>query len=110
MTAPRICAGGCGRQIVPETVPPRHRPAGVLAHGSRGLCTTCRHHARVNGTIGEFERINRSRDDVLDDWVVLRRQGYSRRQAAERIGMRFAALDRAIQRARRAGDPRAAAA
>lgn len=38
---------------------------------------------------------------------MLRGQGYNKRQAAERLGMTFAAFDRAYCRARAAGDARA---
>lgn len=46
-------------------------------------------------------------DDTLDDWDFLRRQGYSVRDAADRLGMSHAALDKALCRAKAAGDPRA---
>lgn len=47
------------------------------------------------------------RDDVLDDWVTLSRQGLTVPEAAERIGMKPTGLLRALVRARAAGDPRA---
>ncbi len=49
----------------------------------------------------------RPADDVLDDWDDLRRQGYSIRDAATRLGMTTAALDQVITRGARKGDPRA---
>jgi hypothetical protein len=46
-------------------------------------------------------------DDMLDTWDELRREGYTVRQAAERMGVTFAALDKALCRGKRRGDPRA---
>lgn len=38
--------------------------------------------------------------DLADRWAVLEQRGYNRKDAAVHIGVTFAALDRAIQRAR----------
>lgn len=47
------------------------------------------------------------RDDLLHEWDFFRRQGYTLPQAARRIGVSQGALEQAITRARRDGDPRA---
>jgi hypothetical protein len=80
---------------------------GWRRHAGRGLCDTCRSQARTTGELIDFERFTRSRDELLDDWAVLRAEGYTLRQAAERLGMTQAAFERAYHRARRDGDPRA---
>jgi DNA-directed RNA polymerase specialized sigma24 family protein len=41
--------------------------------------------------------------DVLADYLHLREDGHSLRQIAERMGMQYGSLCRALQRARRAG-------
>ncbi len=48
------------------------------------------------------------RDELLDRWVELRAHGLTKREAAARLGMTFVAFDRALYRARAAGDERAA--
>jgi hypothetical protein len=59
-------------------------------------CYGNRQHA---GELIDFERTTRSRDEVMAEWALLRSEGYGKRQAAERLGMTFAAFDRALQRA-----------
>lgn len=76
-------------------------------HRGRGLCCAC--HTRVSraGWLADYERRNRIRDEVMVEWELLRGEGYTKRQAAARLGMTFAAFDRAFHRSRRAGDSRA---
>lgn len=77
------------------------------AHSCRGLCTTCRKRHTKAGTLIDFERTNHSRDEVLDEWVILRDEGNTVPQAARRLGMTTEAMRRALARARKDGDPRA---
>ncbi|MGH7687803.1 MAG: hypothetical protein ACREN2_13450 [Candidatus Dormibacteria bacterium] len=60
-----------------------------------------------HGELVDYERLTRSRDDLLDDYVLLRAQGHDWRQCAARLGMSFAAFSRAMHRARADNDPRA---
>jgi hypothetical protein len=86
------------------------RSAGLSRHAThegRGLCTPCYERANYRGRLADHPRRTWSRDDVMTEWDLLRRDGHTRAQAAERLGMTWAALDRAIWRARAAGDPRA---
>lgn len=76
-------------------------------HRARGLCRNCYERIRSRGQIDDFAPLNRTADVVLQDWDELRRQGYSIRHAAERLGMSFKALDKAIERGAKRGDPRA---
>lgn len=78
------------------------------SHAGRGLCHPCwRRERRTNGRHIDYECLNRSRDDLMDDWVVLRSDGLSKRGAAERLGMTMPAFTRALERAAAAGDNRA---
>lgn len=96
------------RQCKYPVVPQGHRPPpGWRAHNGRCLCEWCYKDADAAGELVDFERTTRSRDEVLDEWLLLREQGCSRAQAAERLGMTFDAFDRAWRRARKAGDERA---
>lgn len=76
-------------------------------HQGRGLCNFCRDRAVRLGTLADYERRSRSRDEVMSEWELLRDEGLSKTQAAERLGMAFKTFETAYTRARRAGDPRA---
>lgn len=93
----------CGRFVHPSRrgSSPESRPEG------RGLCRPCWLHLDKTGELADYERPTRSRDDLLDDYVVLRDQGHDWRQCAERLGMSYPSFERAMFRARKAGDPRA---
>lgn len=84
--------------------PPRRRGVSQIA---RGLCPACYWRETANGALADWPRSTRSRSDVLDEWVILRAQRYTYRQAAERLGMTLTAFEGAIYRARRDRDPRA---
>jgi hypothetical protein len=53
------------------------------------------------------QRKFRTRDEVLDDWVILRNRGYTIREAAANMKMKHSALEQALVRARKDGDARA---
>lgn len=93
----------CGTPIWPKS---RGVPSACRDEG-RGLCRPCWRTRDAAGTLDEVERVRFSRDELMDEWVVLRDRGCSKRQAAARLGMTFARFDRALLRARAAGDPRA---
>lgn len=75
--------------------------------GGRGLCRSCyeRHHR--HGDIYLFPRLNRSADEVLDEWVFFHDQGYSVRSVAELLDMKYPSFRRVLIRAHLAGDERA---
>lgn len=88
------------------------RPEGHVLRRHAGICTSCEWQEKsLTAKPGEpgSGTQNRSREDVLDDYVTIRGDVRSIREAAERLGMTFAALDKALYRARRLGDPRGAA-
>lgn len=70
-------------------------------HKGRGLCGACWYRHWKDGTLADFERATRPRDELLDEWARLQREGYTRRQAAERIGITKKRLEKAIERANR---------
>lgn len=72
----------------------------------RGMCQTCGWWVYSHGDLLEYPRLVRTRDEVLDDVVMLRGEGYTWPQIAERMKMLPDSLECAIRRARRAGDPR----
>ena len=72
---------------------------------ARGLCNKCYKRAYRAGTLDDVAT-RRPLAEVLDEWVLLRDDGISVRDAAPRLGMTFPALDQHLVRARRRGDPR----
>lgn len=76
-------------------------------HAGRGLCARCYHRVRHLGQLADYPTLVRSRDDLLEDYVVLRDEGLSWRACAQRLGMRYPSFETAMCRARAAGDPRA---
>jgi hypothetical protein len=102
VTQPRRPCVRCGTSINPYTRQEPHRST----HKGRGLCGTCRDYVTTHGDLADYPRVTISRDELLDDYVILRKEGYTHRQIAKRLGMTYVALDRALVRARKAGDPR----
>lgn len=94
----------CGYPLAPN-----HQTAqrGFRPHGGRGLCVTCLRALSGTDDIFDYPPLNRTRDDVLDEWHHLRTDGVSRRAAAHRIGITVDALECHIRRGRASGDPRA---
>lgn len=72
----------------------------------RGLCDSCFGKARYYGTLADWPRVTRSRDELLEDYQLLRSDGLSREVIAARLGMHYDSLMRALVRAARAGDTR----
>lgn len=48
--------------------------------------------------VTDYERFTRSREDLLDDYVLLRSEGFTWRQCAQRLGMTYVAFKRALLR------------
>ncbi len=79
-------------------------PAGVRRHAGRGLCSVCYAHAVGKGAREDYPPLTRRRSEVLEDYAELRAQGCELEEAAQRMRMSPAALDRALHRARAAGE------
>lgn len=73
-------------------------------HYGRGLCRGCYDHHRGAGTLHDHPRRSMPIADFIADYRLLRSEGYTRRQIADRLGMRYDTLHRAYCRAMRAGD------
>lgn len=69
-------------------------------HRRRGLCNSCSWHLATHGGIEDYSRINRRSTDTAEDYAELAAQGYSRRHAAERMGISLGALEKALERTR----------
>lgn len=93
----------CGRGIGPSVSGRQSR----IAHCGRGLCTPCYRIAEREGRLDDYEKRTYSRDELLDEWVILCRDGYTRDAAAARLKMKPKSFKRALERARKDGDPRA---
>jgi hypothetical protein len=92
-------------------IKPRHKaPNWATAHAARGLCLPCWQTAKKTGQLPDIPRLTRTRDELLDDYVILRGEGYTWRQCAQKLDMTYPAFERALLRARHDGDPRAARA
>ncbi|HEY9354652.1 MAG TPA: hypothetical protein VIP28_15425 [Nocardioides sp.] len=72
----------------------------------RSACPTCYERARADGTLIDLPRRYLSRDELLDEWELLRGQ-VSFRAFHERVGVSHRTWERAYYRARADGDPRA---
>lgn len=94
----------CGVRLRPQRSDAPWRTRQV----ARGLCKPCYGHLNNTGGLVDYERVNRPRDDLLDDYVVLRDQGFNWRQCAEKLRINYRTFETAMYRARRDGDPRAA--
>lgn len=97
----------CTKPILPDSRPNRKTVPNRRRSRSRGLCSPCYVWARYHDCLIDYPRITRSRDELLDDYVVLRRQGYDWKNCAKKLGMNYSAFERALYRARAAGDDRA---
>jgi hypothetical protein len=99
-----ICdCASCGTTIAPETF----GLAREDTHEARGLCSPCYDRELHKGSVDQYPRRTRTRDEVMEDWDHLRRSGVEWRDAHQRLGVTRSAFERAYERARAAGDPRA---
>lgn len=82
------------------------RCATVAPHKGRGLCLPCYGAAKWDGSLDNYPRRLRPRDEVVEDWRWISDElpvGASHTKriqiAAERLGMTFSALEVALRRA-----------
>jgi hypothetical protein len=93
----------------------RRRPRLTLVHArpatchpnrplnARGLCKSCYQLGWLRGNLPDLRR-GRLRAEFVPDYELLRSEGYTRRQIAERLDMTYSAITQAYLRAVRAGD------
>lgn len=99
----------CGRDTIDGrtyTTRPDLRD-GRKPHGGRGLCKTCYTIENEAGRLDRWSRVNRRREDLIIEWDLLRSAGVGLVEAARRIGVKPATLDRALHRGLATGDDRA---
>ena len=101
----RTCADRSRHQTGPAGKAPCS-DCGRIMKGAycRGLCSTCYKRALDEGSVHDFERLKRSREEVIEEWEWLRSEGYTMRQAAERLGMKYNSLYAVLWRARKAAE------
>lgn len=66
---------------------------------ARGLCRRCYEYHRYHGTLADHPRIKRPTSSFATEYAMLRAEGHTRRQIAERLGMRRNTVDAAYARA-----------
>lgn len=64
----------------------------------RELCARCWDQIRHTDEIHDYPRLTRRAADVAEDWEELASLGLSKRDAAARLGMTYAAFERALLR------------
>lgn len=74
---------------------------------ARGLCKRCYRIAKDTGWLLDFERSTMDADSVLDDWMILRSEGYTIPQAARRLGITTDAFRLHLKRGQAGKDERA---
>lgn len=79
----------------------------TLSIYSRRLCQTCHNYCGRHDLLADYPTVLRCRDDILDEWIVLRARELTWAEAAVEMGMKPASFDRAMWRAIKDGDPRA---
>jgi len=105
---------GCGKPMLAKWAWTKGvRREGHVSEGADGICR--KHHTRLkrNGTTDLLPREARpytprtadfrTRSEVLEDYLMIKSDVSSVREAAQRMGMSFAALDMALYRARKDG-------
>jgi hypothetical protein len=100
----RVCVT-CDRETRPKGAAPDGRPEIATSAPECAACYRRRRRAE-RGAVPRSPAV--SRTWVLEDYRMLRAAGVPTRFMPSRVGMTPEAFERAMYRARRAGDPRAA--
>lgn len=81
----------------------RWRDAGIRRIEARGLCQPCYRDARLAGRLTDYERRNRDRAEILEDWELMANAmapiRTEVRRLAPQFGMTVDALEAALRRA-----------
>lgn len=97
----------CGRKVTPRTKAPQKGISTSDLMVGRGLCALCYQKENYHGRLEDYPRGTVSRDALLTEYEILRELGYTWRQCAIRLDMKYPTFERAMCRARKARDPRA---
>lgn len=103
----RDCAS-CDRPMASQATKPEERGDRPV-HRARGLCSACYQAVKRAGRLEDYAPTGSASpvlDSHLDDWEIMRDDGVSLQQAAERLGIKVSTLDKALYRARQKGDER----
>lgn len=89
----------CRTVLVPRQrgIPSRHTCTG------RGLCGPCYWHCWRNGTLADYPRRGRPRDELLAEFAELRGLGYGVVDAVALASATLGAVEQAMRRARATG-------
>lgn len=83
------------------------RAADFTRRGANGLCERCYKAGRRAKDPVQTRSPYRRREEMLEEWEFLRSDGVTDLSvAASRMGVTRTALEKALERARKAGDPR----
>lgn len=89
----------CDRTLVPRGRGPVTDRKTHARHMGRGLCQPCWRRRKNAGTLLDVERLSRPFAETAAEWQVLQSQGYTRRQAAQKLEMTINTFERALARA-----------
>lgn len=80
------------------------RDHGIRRIEARGLCQPCYRDARLDGRLTDYERRNRDRDEILEDWHLLANPMVPLRTEVRRLAPQFGMSEDALEASlRRAG-------
>lgn len=80
------------------------RDDGLVMIQARGLCNSCYRYATAHGTLADYERRNRDRGEILEDWHLLANPMAPVRTEVRRLAPQFGMTEDALEAAlRRAG-------
>lgn len=95
MEEPRI-VGECVVCEIPMCSAKFKPPPGAWyeRHLGRGLCVQCYGIHRRQGSLEDFDRLTRPREETFREWLMIKPSVATREEAARRMGMTLVALDR----------------
>jgi hypothetical protein len=85
----------CGHKFAPG----KKRVPGLAVHVSRGLCTKCDAWFREQDAIHHWPRLTTNYQDLLEEWRVLKADGFTKYRAAQILGVSYEAFLIGIKRA-----------
>ena len=96
--APHTC-----RRCHVELLPRQRSRSYREEHVGRGLCGPCYRRSQADGTLADYPRHGRPRDELLAEYVELRGLGYGVVEAIRLAGATIASMEQVMQRSRTMG-------